>query len=105
MTVAPELFDPQHAITALKVYDKVLRSPLGVKTLDPADLQYRPYYDNANDGDDPAIAKGLNYHNGPEWGWPLGYFLRAYFYFDMKFGGGKTVSDTRAWLRLQASLL
>ena len=96
MTVAPELFDPQHAMSALKIYDKVLRSPLGTKTLDPADMQYRPYYDNANDGDDPSIAKGLNYHNGPEWGWPLGYFLRAYFYFDTPVGGGKQVSDDSA---------
>ncbi|KAI0078663.1 glycoside hydrolase family 13 protein [Panus rudis PR-1116 ss-1] len=89
MVVAPELFDPQHALYALKLADQILRGPLGMKTLDPADLQYRPYYDNANDGDDPAIAKGLNYHNGPEWGWPLGYFLQAYLYFDTKVGVGK----------------
>lgn len=63
MTVAPELFDPEHALGAIKLADEVLRAPLGMKTLDPKDLQYRPYYDNANDGTDPAIAKGLNYHN------------------------------------------
>ena len=63
MTVAPELFDPEHALGALKLADKVLRGPLGMKTLDPIDLQYRPYYDNANDGNDPSIAKGWNYHN------------------------------------------
>lgn len=63
MTVAPELFDELHAIHALQLCDKILRGPLGMKTLDPADMQYRPYYDNANDGTDPAIAKGLNYHN------------------------------------------
>lgn len=63
MTVAPELFDEQHALYALQLADKVLRGPLGMKTLDSSDLQYRPYYDNANDGTDPAIAKGLNYHN------------------------------------------
>lgn len=62
MTVAPELFDPHHALGALQLADKVLRGPLGMKTLDPKDMQYRPQYDNANDGDDPAIAKGLNYH-------------------------------------------
>ncbi len=63
MTVAPELFDERHALYSLQLADKVLRGPLGMKTLDPADMQYRPYYDNANDGGDPAIAKGLNYHN------------------------------------------
>ncbi len=62
MVVAPELFDEKHALEALKIADVVLRGPLGMKTLDPEDLQYRPYYDNANDGDDPAIAKGRNYH-------------------------------------------
>ncbi|RDB20804.1 Glycogen debranching enzyme [Hypsizygus marmoreus] len=81
MTVAPEMFDPKHALGALKIADQVLRGPLGMKTLDPIDLQYRPIYDNSNDTSDAAIAKGLNYHNGPEWGWPLGYFLRAYLYF------------------------
>ena len=50
MVVAPELFDENHALGALQLTDKILRSPLGMKTLDPSDMQYRPYYDNANDG-------------------------------------------------------
>ena len=91
MVVAPELFDPRHALESLKLADMVLRGPLGMKTLDPDDMQYRPYYDNANDGTDPSIAKGLNYHQGPEWGWPLGYFLQAYLYFDQKVGTGQEV--------------
>ncbi|KAJ7077886.1 glycoside hydrolase family 13 protein [Mycena belliarum] len=89
MTVAPEMFDAEHGLGALKTADKVLRAPLGMKTLDSADLQYRPIYDNQNDSTDSAIAKGLNYHNGPEWGWPLGYFLRAYLDFDTRAGEGK----------------
>ncbi|KAI0704297.1 glycoside hydrolase family 13 protein [Cytidiella melzeri] len=96
MVVAPELFDDKHALDSLKLADVVLRGPLGMKTLDPEDMQYRPYYDNANDGTDPAVAKGLNYHQGPEWGWPLGYFLQAYLYFDGK--AGSSPEDTNETL-------
>jgi glycogen debranching enzyme len=63
MTVAPELFHAQHAEHALRLADQVLRSPLGMKTLDPSDMRYRPQYDNSNDTTDWFVAKGLNYHN------------------------------------------
>jgi hypothetical protein len=60
--VASELFDPVHALGALRLADQHLRGLLGMKTLDAADLQYRPYHDNSNDLDDPATAKGRDYH-------------------------------------------
>ncbi|KAF5561498.1 glycogen debranching enzyme [Fusarium phyllophilum] len=84
MTTAPALFDPDHAMHALFVADEALRGPQGMATLDPADLNYRPYYVNSEDSDDFATSKGRNYHQGPEWIWPTGFFLRALLKFDLK---------------------
>lgn len=81
MCVAPELFDPEKAYGAINVADKVLRGPVGMKTLDPSDWNYRPYYNNLEDSDDFATSKGRNYHQGPEWVWCFGYFIRAFLQF------------------------
>lgn len=83
MTAAPDLFDPEHALHALVLTDGALRGPTGMATLDPADLNYRPYYINSEDSTDFATSKGRNYHQGPEWLWPTGYFLRALLKFDL----------------------
>ncbi|OBT69933.1 hypothetical protein VE03_00418 [Pseudogymnoascus sp. 23342-1-I1] len=84
MAVAPDLFDDKHALGALFIADKALRGPTGMATLDPSDLNYRPDYHNSEDSTDKATSKGRNYHQGPEWLWPTGFFLRALLAFDLK---------------------
>lgn len=84
MCVAPQLFNDEHAMSALLQADKVLRGPTGMATLDPADLNYRPNYINSDDSTDFSTSKGRNYHQGPEWLWPTGFFLRALLKFDLK---------------------
>lgn len=42
-----------------------------MKTLSTSDHSYKGNYDNSDE------TSGWNYHNGPEWVWPLGYYLIA----------------------------
>lgn len=82
MCVAPELFTPSKALVAITNADEIIRGPVGMRTLDPSDWNYHPYYNNGVDNDDFATSKGRNYHQGPEWVWCFGYFIRAFLHFN-----------------------
>jgi len=104
MCVAPELFDANHAVTALQAADHALRDVIGMKTLDPSDRNFHGVYDNSNDTGDYWMAKGFCYHNGPPWIFPFGFFLRAFLIFDQKAGSG-TISPTNTWWRAMSMLI
>lgn len=79
MTVAPELFSTERAQKTLKKVEDYLlvKDGLGIKTLDPEDPNYNGNYENGDDSYNFKTAHGFNYHNGPEWLFPLGYYLQA----------------------------
>ena len=73
MAYAPDLFEVEHAKICLENVEKILMEPecMGIKTLDPSDKNYKGDYVNSDD------SQGWNYHQGPEWLWPVGFFLKA----------------------------
>jgi glycogen debranching enzyme len=79
IAVAPELFSVNRAYRYLRHVERILlgHQSLGVKTLDPREEEYVPYYDNEDDSHHYKIAHGFSYHNGPEWVWIYGMFLKA----------------------------
>jgi len=68
------------------------RGCMGIKTLDPKDKKYNGDYINSDD------SHGWNYHQGPEWVWPVGFFLKAQLYFKDYKSKEEAVYDTMQWL-------
>ncbi|KAI6226176.1 Glycogen debrancher [Aphelenchoides fujianensis] len=77
LKMVPDILPLEKAWRALDIAGRVLDAPLGICTLDPEDYNYNGDYDNDNDGYEQKIAKGWNYHQGPEWLWVAGEYLSA----------------------------
>ena len=77
LALAQDILDTEHVRLALDTLVTRLMGPLGLATLDPEDWAYRGDYDNSDQGGDKSVAHGANYHQGPEWVWPVGFLMRA----------------------------
>ena len=75
LAICPDI--SSQAGPALQTITDQLVGPLGLATLHSGDWAYRGEYDNSNQSTEPTIAQGANYHQGPEWLWPVGFYLRA----------------------------
>lgn len=94
MSYAPELFDRAHAQICLGNVANILmeRGCMGIKTLDPKDRQYNGDYENSD------ATHGWNYHQGPEWVWPVGFFLKAQLIFMDYASKEEARYETMKWL-------
>ena len=86
LAITPELFDKEHALKFMKIVDEHLyvKGCIGIRTLDNTDIRYNGNYFVDDDSNDYHRAHGLNYHNGPEWVWPTGYYLLSKMIFNDK---------------------
>jgi glycogen debranching enzyme len=69
---AVELLTPEQAQSVVRVVEKELLTPAGLRTLAPGDPQYRPRYEGSPAQRDAA------YHQGSVWPWLIGGFIDAY---------------------------
>lgn len=73
LALTPELISKEKGELALKTFEKYLliENCMGVRTLSNIEKNYNGDYNNSDS------THGFNYHNGPEWLWPMGYYLMA----------------------------
>jgi len=97
--ISPEMFDKTHIWSALKQAEEILLGRYGIKTLDPNDYNYVGDYNNDDDSFDYKRARGFNYHNGPEWLWLTGYYIRAKLYWSKKQDDPQQFKQTKKHLK------
>lgn len=67
-----QIVSPDKALSSLKVIGDKLLTPIGLRTLDPADKDYCKEYTGDQYQRDKA------YHNGTVWPWIYGFYLKSY---------------------------
>jgi len=67
------LVEPERARAVVRIVARELLTPVGLRTLEPSDPNYKPRYQGSPQDRDGA------YHQGTVWPWLLGPFIDAYF--------------------------
>lgn len=78
--MSPSLVKPEHALLYIENVEKNLIKPdsIGIGTLDKIhESLYSEEYDNDLDSPEFKKAFGFSYHNGPEWVWLYGFYIKA----------------------------
>ncbi|MFN8059157.1 MAG: amylo-alpha-1,6-glucosidase [Vicinamibacterales bacterium] len=85
------LLPPERALAVVDVVERELLTPMGLRTLAPADARYQSRYEGGVASRDGA------YHQGTVWPWLLGPFVTAY----VRVHGGSAAARNQAaaWLR------
>lgn len=105
---APQMVSKENALKALEqVKLHLMNEPnqTGIKTLDSSDYNYCGYYDNSNRSEDSRVAHGFNYHQGPEWLWPVGYYLRALLHYSKLSGDKGKLDEALSIIKLHTGKL
>jgi predicted glycogen debranching enzyme len=73
VSLTPAILETERARSVLKVIEKELLVPMGLRTLDPGAGQFVPHYEGSPAERDAA------YHQGTAWPWLLGPWVQAQF--------------------------
>jgi glycogen debranching enzyme len=66
------LLEPAHQRCVVRAVQHELLTPVGLRTLEPRDVDYKPRYEG------PPSTRDAAYHQGTVWPWLLGPFIDAY---------------------------
>lgn len=66
------LLSKEREMSVVETVFRKLYTPYGLRTLDPQDMQFRPFYGGAQ------LDRDLAYHQGTVWGFPMGAYYLAY---------------------------
>ena len=86
------LLEPAQERAVVDTVRRLLYTPVGLRTLDPADLEFHPVYGG------PQSQRDLAYHQGTVWAFPLG----AYYLAVLKVSGNSPAARARVRQELEA---